>query len=496
MTTSEIFRDDEGLTFDDVVLVPAWSDVLPSDVDTSATFAADIRLAVPLVSAAMDKVTESRMATALARQGGIGVLHRNMSIADQAGEVVKVKRSQSGMITDPVTLPISATLGEAEAMMAKFKFSGVPITDQNRKLLGILTNRDVRFCNPSDMSKSVSEFMTAAPLVTAPEGTTLDEARALLQKHRIEKLPLVDKEGRLCGLITVKDLLKKLEHPNSTQDSSGRLRVAAAVGVGPDLESRVSALVSAGVDAIVIDTAHGHSGGVVRAIERIRSLYKDLPIVAGNVVTPEGVEDLVKAGADAVKVGIGAGSICTTRVIAGSGMPQLSAIFHSAKRARQLGIPVIGDGGITYSGDIVKAIAAGSETVMLGSILAGTDEAPGQLELYAGRQYKSYRGMGSLGAMEGFGADRYATAQDEAESGSRKLVPEGIEGRVPYAGFLADVVYQLVGGLRSGMGYAGAASLEDLRTKSRLMKVTAAGRAESHPHDVTITKEAPNYHTS
>ena len=496
MTTQSIFNENEGLTFDDVVLVPAWSDVLPSDVDTSATFAADIQLAVPLVSAAMDKVTEARMATALARQGGIGVIHRNMSIESQAGEVVKVKRSQSGMISDPVTLPITATLGDAEALMAKFKVSGVPITDPDRKLLGILTNRDVRFCNPADMVRPVTEFMTPAPLVTAPEGTTLIEARALLQKNRIEKLPLVDDAGRLCGLITVKDLLKKLEHPNATQDSAGRLRVAAAVGVGPDLEARVSALVSAGVDAVVIDTAHGHSGGVVRSIERIRSLYRELPLVAGNVVTAEGVDDLVRAGANAIKVGIGAGSICTTRVIAGSGMPQLSAIFHSAQRARALGIPVIGDGGITYSGDIVKAIAAGAETVMLGSILAGTDEAPGQLELFAGRQYKSYRGMGSLGAMQGYGADRYATAQDEADSGSRKLVPEGIEGRVPYAGFLADVVYQLVGGLRSGMGYAGAASLEDLRTKSRLMKVTAAGRAESHPHDVTITKEAPNYHTS
>ena len=496
MAAKGIFNDDEGLTFDDVVLVPGWSDVLPSDVDTSATFAADIRLAIPIVSAAMDKVTESRMATALARQGGIGVIHRNMSIESQAGEVVKVKRSQSGMISDPVTLPITATLADAEELMAKYKVSGVPIIDGDRHLLGILTNRDVRFCNPSDMSKPVTEFMTKAPLVTGPEGTTLEEARALLQKHRIEKLPLVDKNDRLCGLITVKDLLKKLEHPNATQDSAGRLSVAAAVGVGPDLEQRIGALVSAGVDAIVIDTAHGHSGGVVRAIERIRSMYRDLPIVAGNVVTAEGVDDLVKAGVNAVKVGIGAGSICTTRVIAGSGMPQLSAIFHSAERARKLGIPVIGDGGITYSGDIVKAIAAGAETVMLGSILAGTDEAPGQLELYAGRQYKSYRGMGSLGAMQGYGADRYATAQDESDAGSRKLVPEGIEGRVPYAGYLADVVYQLVGGLRSGMGYAGAASLEDLRTKSRLMKVTAAGRAESHPHDVTITKEAPNYHTN
>lgn len=493
MTTEDIFSPTEGLTFDDVVLVPAWSDVLPADVDTSATFAAGIRLAIPLVSAAMDKVTEARMATALAREGGIGVIHRNLSPEDQAGEVLKVKRSQSGMILDPISLGVTTTLADAERLMSTYKVSGVPITDGERRLAGILTNRDTRFCSAADMGRPVTEFMTASPLVTAPVGTTLDEAKVLLQRHRIEKLPLVDDDGRLAGLITVKDLLKQIEHPNATQDSAGRLRVAAAVGVGPDLLERVQRLVDAGVDAVVLDTAHGHSGGVVRAIEAIRSSFPHLPIVAGNVVTAEGVDALVDAGADAVKVGIGAGSICTTRVVAGSGMPQLSAIWHASRQARRRGVPVIGDGGIIYSGDIVKAIAGGAETVMLGSILAGTDEAPGQLELYGGRQYKSYRGMGSLGAMQGYGADRYASAQEAG--GSRKLVPEGIEGRVPYAGYLADVVYQLVGGLRSGMGYAGAAHLEDLRTRSRLMRVTAAGREESHPHDVTITTEAPNYHS-
>lgn len=491
----ELFDRYEALTFDDVVIVPGYSEVLPDTVDTSATFAADIRLNVPLVSAAMDKVTEARMAIAMAREGGIGVIHRNLSVSDQAAEVQKVKRSQSGMITDPVTLPPDATLADAEDLMARFKFSGVPITDADDRLVGILTNRDLRFCSAADYLRPIAEFMTSAPLVTAEVGTTLEEAKALLQQHRIEKLPLVDADGRLAGLITVKDILKRQAFPNATRDSRGRLRVAAAVGVGNDVEERAEALFSQGVDAIVIDTAHGHSAGVIKTIERLKAGWPALPVVAGNVVTAEGVEALVAAGADAIKVGVGAGSICTTRVVSGAGMPQLSAIWFTTRAARRLGVPVIGDGGITYSGDVVKAIASGAETVMLGSLLAGTDEAPGELELFEGRRYKTYRGMGSMGAMQGLGADRYASGQAPG-SGTRKLVPEGIEGRVPYAGTLGDVVYQLAGGLRSGMGYAGAGTLEVLRTSSRFMRVTTAGREESHPHDVTITKEAPNYQRS
>ena len=484
----------EALTFDDVVIVPGYSEVLPDAVDTSAVFARDIRLAVPLVSAAMDKVTEAPMAVAMAREGGIGVIHRNLSIADQAAEVQKVKRSQSGMITDPVTLGPSATLHEAEALMHRFKFSGVPITDSDGRLVGILTNRDVRFCEGSDYDRPVSDFMTRDRLITAPVGTTLDDARATLQKYRIEKLPLVDDAGFLRGLITVKDILKRQEFPNGTRDSKGRLACAAAVGVGPDVEERADALVAMGVDAIVIDTAHGHSAGVIKTIERLHAGWPSVAIIAGNVVTEDGVDALAAAGADAIKVGVGAGSICTTRVISGAGMPQLSAIFFTSKHARKLGIPVIADGGITYSGDIVKAIAAGAETVMLGSLLAGTEEAPGELELFEGRRYKTYRGMGSLGAMQGHGADRYASGQ--SSTGTRKLVPEGIEGRVPHAGALGDVTYQLIGGLRSGMGYAGAGTLQALRDGARFMKVTTAGREESHPHDVTITKESPNYQRS
>ncbi len=500
MSNGELFDRYEALTFDDVVIVPGYSDVLPDTADTSATFADDIVLQVPIVSAAMDKVTEARMAIAMAREGGIGVIHRNLSIADQAAEVQKVKRSQSGMITDPVTLPPTSTLADAEALMSRFKFSGMPITDPDGRLIGILTNRDMRFCEPSDYRRLVTEFMTSDGLVTAQVGTTLHEAKAILQKHRIEKLPLVDEAGRLAGLITVKDILKATEFPNATRDGAGRLRCAAAVGVGAELEERVEALVAMGVDAVALDTAHGHSAGVLKAIERIKGSWPDLPVAAGNVVTEEGVEALHKAGASAVKVGVGAGSICTTRVVSGAGMPQLSAIHFAARKARQLGIPVIGDGGITYSGDVVKAIAAGADCVMLGSLLAGTDEAPGELELFEGRRYKSYRGMGSMGAMQGLGADRYATAQSpggqsQLAGTSRKLVPEGIEGRVPYAGTLGDVVYQLVGGLRSGMGYAGAATLDALRN-ARFMRVTTAGRNESHPHDVTITKEAPNYQRS
>ena len=499
MINDDLFDRFQALTFDDVVIIPGYSDVLPDTVDTAATFAADITLNVPIVSAAMDKVTEGRMAIALAREGGIGVIHRNMTIADQAAEVQKVKRSQSGMISDPITLPPSATLADAEALMHQFKISGVPITDPQGRLVGILTNRDTRFCEPSDYRRSVTDFMTSDGLVTARVGTTLDEARSILQRHRIEKLPLIDADKKLVGLITVKDILKNQEFPNATSDPSGRLRCAAAVGVGNDLEERVEALVAQGVDAVALDTAHGHSAGVIKAIERIKSNWPDLPVVAGNVVTEDGVEALHKAGADAVKVGVGAGSICTTRVVSGAGMPQLSAIYFTTQWARRHGVPVIADGGITYSGDIVKAIAAGADCVMLGSILAGTDEAPGELELFEGRRYKSYRGMGSMGAMQGLGADRYASGQtdkSQVAGQSRKLVPEGIEGRVPYAGTLGDVVYQLAGGLRSGMGYAGAPTLDALRSGARFMRVTTAGRNESHPHDVTITKEAPNYQRS
>jgi IMP dehydrogenase len=495
----DLFDRFDALTFDDVVVVPGYSDTLPDAVDTSASFARDIELSVPMVSAAMDKVTEARMAIAMARHGGIGVIHRNLTIEAQAAEVQKVKRSQSGMITDPVTLRKEAKLFEAEELMNRFKFSGVPITDADGRLVGILTNRDIRFCEGSDFERPISEFMTGENLVTAEVGTSLDEAKLLLQRYRIEKLPLVDADGRLAGLITVKDIQKRLDFPNASRDDKGRLRCAAACGVGDDVEARVDAVVNMGVDAVSIDTAHGHSAGVIKAIERIKGSWPDLAVTAGNVVTEEGVEALAEAGADAIKVGVGAGSICTTRIISGAGMPQLSAIHFAAKRARRLGVPVIGDGGITYSGDIVKAIAAGATTVMLGSLLAGTEESPGETELFEGRRFKSYRGMGSLGAMQGLGADRYATAQSDPSDQSdiaktsNKLVPEGIEGRVPYAGPLGDTLYQLVGGLRSGMGYAGAADLEQLRTTARFMRVTTAGREESHPHDVTITKEAPNY---
>ncbi|MBV1893359.1 MAG: IMP dehydrogenase [Ilumatobacteraceae bacterium] len=488
----DLFDRFEALTFDDVVVVPGYSEMLPDAVDTSATFAADIELAAPLVSAAMDKVTEGRMAIAMARHGGIGVIHRNMSIADQASEVQKVKRSQSGMITDPVTLAPTALLHDAEALMHRFKFSGVPITDDDGNLVGILTNRDIRFCEGSDFDRPVTEFMTSDSLVTAPVGTSLDEAKSILQRHRIEKLPLIDGMGRLAGLITVKDIQKRLDFPNASRDGQGRLRCAAAIGVGADVEERVDALVQMGVDAVSIDTAHGHSANVVKAIERVKGSWPDLPVTAGNVVTADGVEALAAAGADSIKVGVGAGSICTTRVVSGAGMPQLSAIWFAARRGQQLGVPIIADGGITFSGDIVKAIVAGASTVMLGSLLAGTEESPGEMELFEGRRYKSYRGMGSMGAMTGDSADRYASGQS---TGSSKLVPEGIEGRVPYAGPLGDVVYQLVGGLRSGMGYAGAATLSALG-KARMMRVTTAGREESHPHDVTITKEAPNYQRS
>lgn len=488
----ELFNRFESLTFDDVLIVPGYTEVLPDQANVRAALTHDIVLPIPIMSAAMDTVTESRLAIALAREGGMGVIHRNMTTELQAAEVEKVKRSESGMIVDPVTLPPTASLQEADDLMGRFHISGVPITEGDGILVGILTNRDTRFIEQSDFHRPVREFMTSEGLVTANVGTTLDQAKSILQKHRIEKLPLVDANGRLKGLITVKDIQKKLDYPNAATDSTGRLLVGAAVGVGPDVESRAQRLVEEGVDLLCVDTAHGHSAGVLRAVQVIRSAWPNVPVAAGNVVTAEGAQALIDAGANVIKVGVGAGSICTTRVISGAGMPQVSAIYECAQVARKKGVPVIADGGIKYSGDIVKAIVAGADVVMLGGLLAGLDEAPGDIELYEGRRFKQYRGMGSLGAMQGLGKDRYASGQ----GGGGKLVPEGIEGRVPYKGKMGDFVYQLVGGLRSGMGYAGAASLEELRTNTRLTRITSAGLIESHPHDVTITRESPNYQRS
>ncbi len=489
MENKDVFESAEALTFDDVLVVPAYSEVLPDETNVTSQLTAEIRLNIPLLSAAMDTVSEARLAIALAREGGIGILHRNMSPEQQAIEADKVKRSQSGMIVDPFTLPPNATLQQAEDIMSTYKISGVPIVDKENKLVGILTNRDIRFIEPSDYGQSVSKFMTPQPLVTAPVGISREDAKALLQKHRIEKLLLVDEAGRLKGLLTVKDIQKEREYPNAAHDSRGRLLVGAAIGVGADLETRTGLLTEIGVDVVVIDTAHGHTKGVLNAIHRIHRNWPKLPVIAGNVVTAEGTKALIEAGAAAVKVGIGAGSICTTRVVAGSGMPQLSAVYACAQAARPFNVPIIADGGTKFSGDIVKAIVAGADTVMLGSLLAGLEESPGEVVLLEGRRFKEYRGMGSMGAMQGYGKDRYGSGQD----GSSKLVPEGIEGRVPFKGSLHDFVYQLVGGLRSGMGYAGARSLDDLRTKTRLVRITNAGLIESHPHDVIITKEAPNY---
>ncbi|RMF43183.1 MAG: IMP dehydrogenase [Anaerolineae bacterium] len=485
----ELFSQHEALTFDDVLIVPAYTEVLPNEVDLRVTLTPEIRLNIPIISAAMDTVTEARLAIALAREGGLGIVHRNLPPEAQAAEVEKVKRSQSGMIVEPVTLPPDASLRQAEEIMSTYHISGVPITDPHGKLVGILTNRDVRFVEPGDYDLPVRDFMTAENLVTAQVGISLEEAKTLLQKYRIEKLPLVDEDGILKGLITVKDIQKAIDYPNAATDTQGRLLVGAAVGVGADVERRVELLRKAGVDVVSIDTAHGHSKGVVETIRRIKRAWPDLPVFAGNVVTAEGTEALIEAGAQAIKVGVGAGSICTTRVVSGAGMPQVSAVYECARAAAKHGIPVIADGGIKFSGDIVKAIAAGAHAVMLGSLLAGLEESPGEVVLYEGRRFKEYRGMGSLGAMKGYAKDRY----DSARSGSGKLVPEGIEGRVPYKGRLHDYVYQLVGGLRSGMGYAGAPNLETLRTRTRFVRITNAGLIESHPHDVIITKEAPNY---
>jgi IMP dehydrogenase len=478
----------EGLTFDDVLLVPAESSVLPNDVSTTTSFTRNIAIEIPIVSAAMDTVTEARLAIALAREGGLGIVHRNLSIDAQVAEVDKVKRSESGMIVEPVTLPPGALVSDALELMATYHISGVPITDADGKLLGILTNRDLRFA--PDLKQPVSALMTSRNLVTAAVGTTLAEAEETLHRHKIEKLPVVDSEGRLKGLITVKDIQKRIEFPKSTKDGQGRLRVGAAVGVGTDAWERAGALVDAGVDVLVVDTAHGHSASVPEMVRRIKSEF-DIEVAAGNVATAEATEALIDAGADAVKCGVGPGSICTTRVVAGVGVPQITAIYDCASVAVRHGVPLIADGGMTSSGDIAKAIAAGADSVMAGSLLAGTDESPGDVVLHQGERYKEYRGMGSLGAMRARGSSRDRYFQGDVED-VEKLVPERIEGRVPYKGPVAGILHQLVGGLRQAMGYCGAAEIRDLKG-ARFVRITAAGLRESHPHDVTITKEAPNY---
>jgi IMP dehydrogenase len=482
----------EGLTFDDVLLVPAESAVLPNAVSTATRLTRTIVLNVPIVGAAMDTVTEASMAIALAREGGIGIVHRNLSIEEQVGEVDKVKRSESGMIVEPLTLPPTALVADALLLIERYHISGVPITEEGGRLVGILTNRDLRF--EKDTKQSVSDLMTSEGLVTAPVGTTLEEAERLLHRHRIEKLPVVDADGILKGLITVKDIQKRIEFPHATKDLTGRLRVGAAVGVGPDARERAEALIAAGVDVLVVDTAHGHSRGVIDMVALVKGLPGEFEVVAGNIATAEAAEALIDAGADAVKVGVGPGSICTTRVVAGVGVPQLTAINDVAEAAGRYGVPVIADGGITSSGDVAKAIAAGADTVMLGSMLAGTDESPGDVVFQHGERFKEFRGMGSLGAMRarGYSKDRYFQGDVEDVD---KLVPEGIEGRVPYKGPLAGVLHQIVGGLRQAMGYCGAPTIDALKT-ARFVRITGAGLRESHPHDITIVKDAPNYRRS
>jgi IMP dehydrogenase len=477
----------EGLTFDDVLLVPASSEVLPKDVDFRTEFTREISLAMPLISAAMDTVTEHEAAICMAQNGGIGMIHRNMTVAEQAAEIDKVKRSESGMIVDPITMSPEQPIHEALSVMARYRISGVPIT-RGGKAVGILTNRDLRFVK--DTTQAISAVMTSEGLVTVPPGTTMERAKELLHAHRIEKLLVVDGEGDLRGLITIKDIEKSERFPDASKDSMGRLRCGAAVGVGPDRLERTEALVDSEVDVITVDTAHGHSAGVLETIVELRRTFPDLPIIGGNIATAEGAEALIKAGVSAVKVGVGPGSICTTRIVAGVGVPQFTAVVDASEMAGRFGIPVISDGGIKYSGDVVKALAAGARSVMIGSLFAGTDESPGEVVLYQGRSYKVYRGMGSLGAMADGSRDRYFQADLHEED---KLVPEGIEGRVPYRGSLSNSIYQLVGGLRSGMGYCGAANLSDLRNKTKLVRISGAGLQESHVHDVIITKEAPNY---
>ncbi len=477
----------EALTFDDVLLVPAHSRVLPSEVDTSTRITREIRLNIPLVSAAMDTVTESALAIALAQEGGLGIVHKNMSIEEQVGEVDKVKRSESGMIVEPVTMRAGQKIYEALEVMSRYRISGVPVTDSDGKLVGILTNRDLRFCTATD--QPISALMTSSDLVTVPVGTTLEQAKELLHRHRIEKLPVVDSDFRLKGLITVKDIQKQIKYPHASKDDLGRLRVGAAVGVAGDSPERAAALVEAKVDLIVVDTAHGHSQGVLDTAARLRERFPTVQLVAGNVATRSGATALIERGVDAVKVGVGPGSICTTRVVTGAGVPQITAISEAAAVCEEAGVPLIADGGIKFSGDVVKALAAGASTAMIGSLFAGTEEAPGETVLYQGRTFKEYRGMGSIGAMKRGSSDRYF--QDEFDE--KKLVPEGIEGRVPYKGPLSGLVRQLVGGLRAGMGYAGCGDLESLRRKANFVRISSAGLRESHAHDVIITKEAPNY---
>lgn len=474
----------QGLTFDDVLLIPAHSDVLPRDVDVRTHLTQNVTLNIPVMSAGMDTVTEAEMAIAMAREGGIGVIHKNMSIDEQAREVKLVKRSEHGIIVDPIYLAPDNTLSDADELMNKYHISGVPITE-NGKLVGIITNRDMRF--ETDLSRPISDIMTSKGLITAPEHTTMEEAKRILQAHRIEKLPLVDDDGHLKGLITIRDIEKMRKFPNSNKDSDGRLKVAAAIGVTSDVEDRVEALLDAKADVLVIDTAHGHSEGVLQTIRCLRKAFPHLELIAGNVATYDATKALIEAGVSAVKVGIGPGSICTTRVIAGIGVPQITAIYDCAKAAEGTGIPIIADGGIQYSGDIAKALGAGASCVMLGNLLAGTEEAPGEMIIYQGKNYKSYRGMGSLGAMQAGSKDRYF------QQNAKKLVPEGIEGRIPYKGHVSDVLFQLIGGLRASMGYCGAKDIKAMNEDTQFIQITGAGLRESHPHDVSITKEAPNY---
>ncbi|HCT96322.1 IMP dehydrogenase [Vagococcus lutrae] len=480
----------KGLTFDDVLLIPAESHVLPDEVDMAIELAPNLKLNIPFLSASMDTVTESKMAISMARQGGLGVIHKNMSIEAQADEVRKVKRSESGVIIDPFFLTPTHTVADAEELMSKYRISGVPIVEtlENRKLVGILTNRDLRFI--TDYTVAIDEVMTKDQLVTAPIGTSLKDAEKILQRHKIEKLPIIDEEGRLSGLITIKDIEKVIEFPRAAKDEHGRLLVAAAVGVTSDTFERASALLEAGADAIIIDTAHGHSAGVIRKIKEIRETFPEATLIAGNIATAEGARALYDVGVDVVKVGIGPGSICTTRVVAGVGVPQLTAVYDAASVAREYGKTIIADGGIKFSGDVVKALAAGGHAVMLGSMLAGTDESPGEFEIFQGRRFKTYRGMGSLGAMEKGSSDRYFQG---GVNEANKLVPEGIEGRVAYKGSVADIIFQMVGGLKAGMGYVGAGNLKQLRDEAQFVQMSGAGLRESHPHDIQITKEAPNY---
>lgn len=477
----------EGLTYDDVLMTPSYSEVLPRDVNITTQFTKKIRLNIPIVSAAMDTVTESKLAIAIAQEGGIGVLHKNMTIAEQAGKVRKVKRSESGMIQDPVTISVEANVGDALQLMSEFKIGGIPVIDADNNLVGIVTNRDLRF--QKNMATPVKDVMTSQNIITAVEGTDLDKAREILQQHKIEKLPVVDANNKLKGLITYKDITKVQLKPNACKDTYGRLRVAAGVGVTADIMDRVDALYKAGVDAIVIDTAHGHSKGVIDTLKKVKSVYPDLQVVVGNIATTQAAKDLAAAGADAVKVGIGPGSICTTRIIAGVGVPQLSAVMMVAEGLKGTDVPLIADGGIRFTGDIVKALSGGADSIMAGSLFAGVDESPGEAIIYEGRKFKAYRGMGSIEAMQKGSKDRYF---QDAEDDISKLVPEGISGRVPYKGFLSEVIYQMVGGLRAGMGYCGARNLEELK-KAKFVRITSAGFAESHPHNITITREAPNY---